>query len=220
MQQQVQWAEAVPKSESHCWLGRNQTGRRHWQGAEKQLLGSDCVWKDSSKTGSEQHCVLLRSVDQGDVLFAVAPWTHGSAHEKALTHDLISLQFSPRERSAIVRGAQTATVPLFWEGSLSDLLWRIPTWDSQDSRQSTWLANDFKVWLFSHNHLLHLLCAEKKKYFQAADYLPHHSHLMCAETSWSLIWSCLLPVLRRPLAHTPFLSTRLSNRPPKNGTVS
>lgn len=67
-------------------------------------------------------------------LSRIAPWTHGSAHEKALTHDLESWQFSPRGRSAIFKDAQTASIPLFRKESPADLPWRIPTSGSQDSR--------------------------------------------------------------------------------------
>lgn len=77
--------------------------------------------------------------------------------KKMLSHDPKSWQFSPWGRSATSRGAQTATVPLLREESPADLPWRIPTRAIQDSRQTTWLANYFKVWLFSHSDPLYLL---------------------------------------------------------------
>lgn len=89
---------------------------------------------------------------------------------------------------------------------------RTPTSGSQDPRQSTRLANYFKVWPHRITYCIIFWWLSSTRthatvYFYASDALPYHCHLVGTETSWS--FTCMPPACIEAPAHVPCLSTSL-----------
>lgn len=89
---------------------------------------------------------------------------------------------------------------------------RTPTSGSQDPRQSTRLANYFKVWPHRITYCIIFWWLSSTRthatvYFYASDALPYHCHLVGTETSWS--FTCMPPACIEAPAHAPCLSTSL-----------
>ena len=134
--QHVQWAEVVPRPANNCRLCRNRTGRE----LRNSSLGQT-VWQGSSKTGSEQHLVLLCSVDQGNVLFAIQQnCTRNSwfcSWERAKPSPMILKLGNSAQEEGVPSSEMHRLLQSHFLGKKAQQIYHgeIPIWSSQDSRQ-------------------------------------------------------------------------------------
>lgn len=195
-------------------------GQEEPAGSWETALGSDGARKGSSETGSKQ-CLVLFSRQVWCVLFAIK-WNYtvycwfcwlGRECPHPWSWILVIL---PRKKECylqIHRPLQSQFL-VKEKKSPADLPVprRTPTSGSQDPRQSTRLANYFKVWPHRITYCIIFWWLSSTRthatvYFYASDALPYHCHLVGTETSWS--FTCMPPACIEAPAHAPCLSTSL-----------
>lgn len=216
MEQKVQCAEAVPRPANHCRPSRTgqaggtcrETAAQVRPHLEKQWTTSNSA--PSTRLGWGVTCSSAESHHELRVLLM---------GKQALTHGLESWQFSPWGRNTPPEAHR-----LLQSHFLGKKAQQIYQSEAAGIQGRVLCSQIISAWQFSHNHLLHLFfcpsCAEQKVTGFLSSRFTTSQSLWGAETSWSFIWKCLLPVPRSPQHIHPCSAPDSKTGIQKSDTVS